>query len=276
MIKIMITCRNRLSITQKCIQALQQHSTIEHQIYIYDNQTNYLLDEHFRYFNKLYTKKIISQVTFTTDESTFGAFSKAVASNLFGHQHECDPLKDNYDFLVMLDNDIIVTPKWDLYLKVAWDHVKKNKLNDIKVIGQLPGGVKRKKEEIKITEDMHGKCGSLGGSGLWSIRTNFFREIGFLNLKDLVGQSKQHDIKYWGLLEKSTNGRPYIMGLNKKLGIHCGSIVGSVCNRLTANKNDKNKNELIKFVEPEERISKMNFNEFYETIVNDKTLHDDW
>ncbi len=47
MYKIMLTVRNRLSVTKKAIHALKYHSKIPHQIYIYDNLTNYKLDEHF-------------------------------------------------------------------------------------------------------------------------------------------------------------------------------------------------------------------------------------
>jgi hypothetical protein len=276
MVKIFLTVRNRLAITKKCIEALRRHSKIPHQIYVYDNQTNHLIDEHFKYFCKLYTKKIISQVTFTTDESNFNAFSKASTCNFFGQQHEMDPKKDSYEFLVMLDNDIIVTPGWDEKLKLAWDHVKKNKMNDIKVIGQRPGGIKQvTKEPIKIG-DMVGRQGKLGGSGLWSVRTNFFKDVGFLPLKQLVGHDKRHDQIYWRLLAVSTNNKPYIMGLNEKLGIHCGKQAGSVCNRLTRNRGKSDRFEMIKFEDAEENISKLTFEEFYKIIHDDKALLGDW
>jgi hypothetical protein len=86
MIKICITVRNRLAITKKCLEAIKRHSILSHQIYVYDNNTDYLLNEHFKYFQKLYKKREISQITFTTIESTFNAFSKAVAFNIFGKQ----------------------------------------------------------------------------------------------------------------------------------------------------------------------------------------------
>ena len=275
MIKIFLTVRNRLAITKKCIYALKEHSTIAHQIYVYDNQTNYLLDEHFKYFQKLYVKKYISQITFGTDESNFYAFSKASACNFFGLQHEQDPKKDTYDFLVMLDNDIIVTPKWDAKLHAAWKHVVKNQMSNVKVIGQLPGGIKRKGEVLDIA-DMKGRIGKLGGSGLWSVKPDFFRDVGFLDLKQLIGHDKKHDQLYWQALEQSTNGKPYILGLNQKLGIHCGNQAGSVCNKLTQYKNDKNKLEKIKFIDPEEKINSITFENFFKQISNDKKLLNAW
>jgi hypothetical protein len=275
MIKIFLTVRNRLAITKKCVQALKEHSSIKHQIYVYNNATNFLLEEHFKYFYKLFNKKLISQVTFTTEDSTFNAFSKAAACNYFGKQHEEDPNKDSYNFLVMLDNDIIVTPGWDAKLHEAWKYVVKHKMIDIKVIAQLPGGIKYKKETVDIGK-MRGSIGKLGGSGLWSVRPNFFRDVGYLDLTRLVGQDKKHDQMYWLLMDRAAKGRPYIMGLDQKLGIHCGRQAGSVCNRLTRHRGKKDKYDMIKFPQSEKRIASVDFKTFFEEIYDDKKLLRDW
>ena len=276
MIKIFISVRNRLAITKKCIEALILHSKLEHRIYIYDNASNHRLKDHFDFFHELYSKNIISQITFTTVNSTFGAFSKAATSNFFGLQHEQDPHKDKYDFVVMLDNDILVTPGWDKHLKVAWDWVNGKKLKHVKVIGQLPGGIKSKSAKQPISENMFGRFGTLGGSGLWSVKTNFYRTVGYLDLKSLVGFDKKHDQQYWRLLQKSSPGKQYIMGISKKLGIHCGKQAGSVCNRLTRNKNNPKKLDMIKFENAEKNIDSLSFEDFYKLIVNDKVLIGNW
>jgi hypothetical protein len=271
MIKICITVRNRLAITKKCLEAIKRHSILPHQIYIYDNNTNYLLNEHFKYFQKLYKKREISQITFTTIESTFNAFSKAVTFNLFGRQHEEDPQKDSYDFLLLLDNDIIVTPGYDQKLSAVWKYMEKKKMKDIKIVGQSPGGIKGKEKIEHIIGKMKGRKGKLGGSGLWAFRNNFFRDIGFLDLKSLVGHNKKHDQQYWHKCEKATNGEPYIFALHEKLGIHCGRVAGSVCNKLTSNKNAN-----INFEAAEKEIDNTDFDTFYEKIVNDKYLIGNW
>jgi len=49
MIKICLTVRNRLALTKKCLLSLKKHSVVPHQIYVYDNLTNYKLDEHFEF-----------------------------------------------------------------------------------------------------------------------------------------------------------------------------------------------------------------------------------
>jgi len=107
MIKIFMTVRNRLAITKKAIYALKKHSKLPYQLFVYDNATNYRIKEHFSYFLKLYQKGQIAQITFTTTDSTFNAFSKASTCNFFGQQHEEDPKKYTYDFILMIDNDII-------------------------------------------------------------------------------------------------------------------------------------------------------------------------
>lgn len=276
MIKIFLTVRNRFGITVKCLEAIKRHTTTPYQIYIYNNQTNYLLDEHFKYFHKLFAKGLITQLTFNTDASTFNAFSKATTCNMFGLQHEQDPEKANCDFLLMMDNDIILTPGWDQYIKRAWTYVRKNKLNYIKVIGQLPGGIKSKKEEHPIAKDLMGRAGVLGGSGLWSVRTNFFTDVGLLPLHQLVGQNKRHDQLYWQLLGKASGGKPYIMGLNQKLGIHCGKMAGSVCNALTRQRGKKKDLNQICFKEGDDNIRSMDFDTFYATIQENKKLIADW
>lgn len=278
MYKIFTTVRNRLAITTKFITALRKHSTIPYQLYVYDNSTSYKIKEHFMYFSLLYEKNLITQYTANTNDSTFNAFSKAVACNQFGLNHEQDPNKDSYDFLLFIDNDIIVTPSFDKILKNSWDYVNKKGLTNIKVIGQLPGGIKSKTIFPEKIAGVTAKTGKFGGSGFWSVRSNFFKDVGYLDIKPLIGHNKKHDQNYWIKLEHATKGKDYILGLDCKLGIHTGSMCGSVCNTLTKNKNIKHKNveNLIKFEEVEDVIDSMTFNEFYNKIINNKEMYNNW
>jgi hypothetical protein len=274
-----MTVRNRLAITKKAIKAIHKHTVMPYQLYVYNNQTNYKIDEHFEYFSTLYKLGRVTQVTFNTDASTFNAFSKATACNMFGKQHQQDPDRNKYLFLLIMDNDIILMPGWDKHLKNAWKHLIQKKLTDrIKVIGQTPGGIKGKKEKIMQGDKLLGRVGTLGGSGLWSVRPNFFEDVGFLDLKLLVGQNKRHDQLYWRMLSKASGNRPYILALHEKLGIHCGKMCGSICNRLTRNrsKSEAEKLELIKFEKAEERIEALSFDEFKKLIYNDNALKSDW
>lgn len=286
MYKIFLSCRNRLAITTKCITSIRRFSKLPHQIYVYDNLTNHKIQEHFVYFSLLYERGIIAQYTVNTKASTFGAFSKAISCNQFGMNHEQDPEKDKVDFLVFLDNDcIIVQDGWDQIIKNAWDDVIRNGMKDIKVIGQLPGGIMKKKELTQLIGGMKAKTGTSGGSGFWTVKNNFFKEIGYLDVKPLIGHDKKHDQNYWSKLARATNNRDYILGIEKKIVVHTGSIAGSVCNTLTRNNKNLHKkgkvvntnvNELIKFDHAEKEIDSMTFDQFLEKIKNNQSMIGDW
>lgn len=279
MIKIFMTVRNRLAITKKAIQAIEKHTELPYQLYVYNNQTNYKVEDHWKFFNELYQQGRVTQVTFNTDESTFNAFSKAASWNMFGLQHEMDPQKNKYDFLLCLDNDVLVLPKWDLRVKTTWDYISKNKMKNIKIVGSLPGGIKHRVSTVNIIyEKLWGRLGRLGGSGFWTVRPNFFTDVGFLPIQQLVGHNKKHDQLTWVMCEKATGGREYILGMNPKLAIHVGSKVGSVCNRLTRNIRMKKEQKLnsIKFEQQEETIEAISFDDFYNACINDEQLIRGW
>jgi len=277
MIKLFITVRNRLEITKKCIEALERHSSMPHDIYLYDNSTNYRVREHFEFAYNLYKCGLIAQYTFNTDRSTFGAFSKAVSCNQFGQHHLMDPKWKSYEFLTILDNDIIVLPGWDHIIKNAWNDVKKYGMDkEIKIIGQSPGGIRGSRVKDKKFAGFDARLGKLGGSGFWSIKTDFFRDVGYLNIAKLVGLDKRHDQHYWSLLEKVNKGKPYILGLNTKLCIHCGKFAGSICNILSKHRGQKNKSDKIKFEDADKKIENMSFDEFMKNIQNDDSLVKDW
>ena len=263
MIKIGITVRNRLGITKKCIEAILQHSTIPHQIYIYDNLTDYKLENHFAFYHTLLRKKLITQVTFNTADSCYNAFSKAISLNQFGLNHEQDPEKDKCEMLVTLDNDVIVMPGWDEILRRAWIDVARWNIPNVYVIGQKTGGAvkygKWLEKEISGYKAYHGK---LGGSCLWSSRSNFYKQVGLLDPKPLVGFNKKHDQHYWVKMETLSNGQPYILGLDAPLFLYGGDMAGSVCN-IIGFSNAPHKLKQVQYQKQDEFIEALSFKEFY-------------
>lgn len=276
MIKICLTVRNRLAITKKCIEALKKHSTLDHQIYVYDNLTNYRIKEHHEYFYNLLKHGLVSQVTFNTQSSTFNAFSKAVSSNQFGCNHMMDPNWPKYEFLTFLDNDIIVLPNWDKKILSAWNYINTKKLNNVHIVGQCPGGITKRKALPDKVNGITLKIGKQSGSGFWNVRTSFFKDIGYLDLKKLVGHDKRHDSSYWQIMEKVNNGKEYIIGLEDLLCIHCGGLAGSICNTLTRNRDNNQRYELIKFKDAEEKIEKTSFQDFIKQITTNNSLRNSW
>lgn len=279
MIKIFLTVRNRLAITKKCIEAIERHTTLPYQLYVYNNQTNHRVKEHWNYFMGLYNEGRIAQVTFNTDESTFNAFSKATSWNAFGLQHEMDPQREKFDFLTCIDNDVLVLKKWDLRVKATWDFIKKTKRKNIKIVGSLPGGIKNRVETIHVVQDkLWGRLGRLGGSGFWNVRPNYFTDVGFLPIPPLVGHAKKHDQLTWTMCSRVTKGDAYILGMKPKLAIHVGRFCGSVCNRLTrgANLPKKQKLDNIKFDEQEKKIDAQTFDEFFDSCMKNERLLREW
>ena len=269
MIKIGITVRNRFAITVKCLEALKIHSTIPHQIYIYDNLTDYRLNDHFDFYNKLLAKKMITQVTFNTSESCYGAFSKAISLNQFGLNHEMDPDKNKCDMLVTLDNDIILMPNWDQILLNTLRIIDAYKIPYIYTITQYLGGaVKYGKWLDQDFGEYKGYHGKLGGSCLWASRSNFYKEVGYLDPKPLQGFNKKHDQHYWQLMETLSNGQPYILGLDAPLLLRGGPIAGSVCNKIGFS-NSPQKLKEIQYREQDKLIESQTFNEFYSRLYKD-------
>lgn len=267
MIKVFLTIRNRLGITKKCIFALFKNTTRPLRVHIYDNLTNFQIREHFEYAYNLYKHKLISSYNFNTEESTFGAFSKAVASNQFGFLHMMDPYKNNYDFLLILDNDVIVYPGWDNIIFNVWNFIKEKGMDHIKIVTQYPGGTKSRVGigEIDGFELFEGK---FGGSDFWCVKPDFFDEVGFLDIRNLKKKNKGHDIQYWKLLDKASGGRPYTVCVKAKICFNCGAICGSVCNELTRNMNRPAEHieKLISFEEVDKQIESMSFDEFMNKI----------
>ncbi len=261
MIKIALFVRNRLGVTKKCIEALKKFTQIPYKLYVYDNLTDYRIQDHFTYFMKLYEDGDITQITFNTRGSTFNAFSKVVATNQFAKLHMEDPDKDKCEYLLMLDNDIIVMPGWDQKFKIAWENVKlEGRHREIKVITQNPGGV-MKRVPHKNVGDIKCEIGQQGGSGFWSVLPNFYGDVGLIPIRQMVGRNKGHDIFYWRLLAQASKGKPYILALNEKMAYHVGHFAGSICNKLHSGQ------RTVKYPEKDKMIEDMNFDKFIETIV---------
>ena len=259
-----------MAITKKCIEALERFSTLEHHIYVYDNLTTHKLWEHADYFARLLESKVISQVTFNSADSTFNAFSKIVSCNQFGRSHEEDPRKDEYKYLMIMDNDIIVKPGWDIIFKEAWSYVNKSPLlrKHIKIISQLPGGfLQCKRYSRKIASYEAYTC--IGGaSSFWSIRSNFFRDVGFLDIKESIGQSKFHDFKYREILDRNNKDAKigYGLALDAPMAFHVGGIYGSICDMLHIGNGDRIKG--AEFKEDERVVSSLTLDDLIDKYAN--------
>jgi hypothetical protein len=154
---------------------------------------------------------------------------------------------------------MLLLPDWDTTVKQTWHEINNLDFGHVKVVQQLKhGGIKNVEPQARQFAGNKCRIGKLGGSGFWSVRPNFFEDVGFLDIKDLVGRSKKHDQDYWILMDRKAKGKPYNLGINKYLILHCGKFAGSVCNRLT-----RNPGANISFAEGDRNIESMSFEEFY-------------
>jgi len=267
MIKVCITVRNRLAITKKCIESLLKFSVYPLSIHIYDNLTNYRFNEHLEYYMNLYTDCLIDKFVINSQQSTFSCFSKAVAFNDFGFNHNQDPDKDKVQFLLLIDNDMLVKPQWDVYVNIIMQRIKDDpQFQNIHIVTQEPGGVTDKKRSIEINGI---KCwfGTHGGSGFWCLRPTFFDDIGFLDLKLVQGINKKHDQNYWKKIGHKIRGNEYSLSIEKPLALHTGPLFsGSVCNELTKNGKD---HDGIKFENLDKSLEEISFMDFYEKIKDE-------
>ena len=265
MIKICITVRNRLAVTKKCIESIHKHTTQPFQIYVYDNLTSHRFKDHIDYYTKQFRHNIISKFIINSDSSTYNCFSKVCAFNEFGFDHEQDPDKDGIDFLVLLDNDMILTPAWNEKAFAVINGLSNHE--NIHIVTQCPGGVSDRKESITVNGI---KCdvGVHGGSGFWILKPTFFREIGYLDCNLVKGLNKKHDQNYWRKIEKVTNGKKYALAIHHIMALHTGPVYsGSVCNILTKDKMDfKN----IRLEEEDKNIENMDFDTFYNEIKDNE------
>ncbi|KKK73581.1 hypothetical protein LCGC14_2892410, partial [marine sediment metagenome] len=192
-----------------------------------------------------------------------GAFSKVVASNMFADQHKGDPKGGECDYIVCLDNDMIVTPGWDSRVNLIWRAVidKPRVLGNTKIIGQI-GIMSKQQTLVDIGENERVVIGKKGGSGFWVVLPNFFEEWGRLNIRHFIGKHKGYDGAYWAQIEKTHSG-VYTAGIDgRPLVYHCGDMVGSVCLRLEEGQVPTS--EIAQ--RADEQLGRMDFAEFYEMV----------
>lgn len=267
MIKILVTVRNRLAITKKCIESIKLNTTSSFQLFVYDNLSSYRFRQHIDYYVRMFQQGIITKFVINSKQSTFDCFSKVCSFNEFGFDHEQDPNKDDVDFLLLLDNDMILTPGWDKYALKAINHVKEN-MSNIHIITQFPGGVTdRNVDELELIDNMKCQIGTNGGSGFWILRPTFFRDIGFLDCSLVQGLTKKHDQNYWEKISHKVRGKKFSLTIPKIMSLHTGSITGSICNQLTK---EPGNTDNIRFVDKDQEIDNMSFIDFYNQIKDRK------
>lgn len=261
----MFTVRNRFQLTKYTLEQLFKSVDFDKwrmDIFLYDNLSEFDMEERGAWYGKLLKEKWLTQVTFNTAASTDKAFSKAAANNQFADLHMNSLNRKKIKYLIMMDNDMLCFPGWLDVFDKAWDDIKSvpTLKDEIVVVTQYPGGVMGR-EIVQINGTNYHR-GTSGGSGLWVVKNNFYHKIGKLNLGPLVGKNKAHDQRYWYRIQRKTGVYKYAIAVPCKKVLHLGGIVGSVCNSLHKNGGrnldqiEKGFEERIKGLTPEQVAEK--------------------
>jgi hypothetical protein len=259
-LNVCITVRDRLYITQKCIESIMLNSNKFNKIniYIFDNYST-INEERTNYFFSLLKNNMISYYSYDTAESTGDVFPK---SSVFYRWITMMELNHNVlnlctktrltkinDFYLLIDNDMILMPKWSEYMISSNYHLKKFEKN-LHMLVPYPGGV----PEIYRKDNCNYKFNSIfnksdvieinmgrggGASGFWFCDYNQLLKLkwDFITMSKCYKKFKRHDTETWNMI-KMKNGNINYVGCVKTedpIALHMGGITGSVCNTL----NDK-------------------------------------
>lgn len=274
-IAVFMTVRNRLSLSEKCIEALYKNTSSDIHLFVFDNCTTHNIDGHFTYFSYLYKQGKLQKYVVNTLISTFNAFSKAMSFNEFGVYIESLPDKSIYDFLLCLDNDMILVEKdWDLIIKEAMEATSK-KIPTLEIWAQYPGGCSGHDYTIPIKgQDTTIRLGINSGSGFWCIKPDFFSRVGLIEPELLVGINKRHDIELWSKLNELHKGKPYVCAIKIPMALHFSYFNGKDLSICKPTRNDPSK-EIIHH-DVEKLVNSMSYEEFIEFIKKDEELFSQW
>lgn len=288
-LSVMIPARDRLILTEKCIDSIWKHSNLfqQIQIYVFDNKSD-LIPERFSLFNRLLKENRIQYYSYDTSESTMLCFGKAITFNRWIDMMKME--KDVYDhvpepkyrqvknYYLLLDNDFILGPKWDQYFISTCDYARKIEKN-CKFIVKLPGGIPsrhRNGPEYPMqnlfnndeTFMVKSACGG-GSSGMWFMDYKMLMDMRWDNeyIATVFNINKRHDTNSWNHIRRKFGASNYVIGLKAPeeypLCLHLGGQTGSVCNQLRRRTYDENKESIRK---AELHLRDMNCDEIFENF----------
>ena len=138
-LNVMISCRDRINLTQKTIESVHKYSTIFQKIRIFCFDNLSCLDsERLSIFQKLLKEGLIQYYSFDTSESLYNCFGKTISFQrwiqmmkdeiiiLNQHQKNIREKEKTFSeyYYLLLDNDMILCDKWDQYFVSAADCCK--------------------------------------------------------------------------------------------------------------------------------------------------------
>ena len=258
-LKVMMTCRERINLTEKTIQSIRDNSTIFENIsiYCYDNLSDLDNETRFQRFQMMLKNNLIQYYSYDTPSTLGNCFGKAVAyykwiqqikfEEQLGRLNKTDKSKTYY---LLIDNDMIVGPKWDQYFVSAASQCPESTYFLVKFPGGIPTIAQESSTKCQVTNlfskdvpekfnIVHANAG--GGSGFWFMTTQMLAKHvwGISEVNQTYKRFKRHDTTMWNTIRRLRGASTkYVTGVippdpEQPLVLHLGSVVGSMCNQLT-------------------------------------------
>ena len=304
-LNVCLVSRDRTILTTKCIESIHQNSKNFNKIniYLFDNLSINIKERSNKFFDLLEKEKIVFY-SYDTKISSSDCFPKAIAFRRFIEMMKLDAeiknLKKGIDkkettdiYYCLIDNDMILTEKWDEYFLSSIKFVKEHKTykNSINYIVKHPGGVlsRNVKETINIQNIVNIKDTSKislnfsfygGSSGFWfmdyeMLLKNFWPSEYFDRVR---GRYKRHDSTTWIKLKEKTK-ECFVVSVTPSrenpLVMHMGGIFGSMCIPLDFNngKGELNyKSKISEMTNNEQILDKMSVSDIINMYKNDSKV----
>lgn len=254
---VCLPCRDRLILTQKCIESIHMNfSRFDRiNIYVFDNLSD-SIPERFNLFSKLLSQNKIHYYSYDTIHSIYKCFPKAVIFNKFidmmsvSSEVNKDPMIKNY--YMLSDNDMLYGPNVDDYF-ISGLHFIENSYPHIRFLVKAPGGIPKVARQQGLTININSMYNNRkfktiisatgGGGGFWFMNFKMLSSLKW-NLNELIqtkNKFKMHDVITWKKIKKEQGSTAHVAGIcpinpdKNPLVLHLGSKLGSICNSLTSN-----------------------------------------
>jgi len=285
-LSVVIPVRDRMILTSKCIESIWRNTTKfdKINIYIFDNKSD-LTEDRVSYFYKLLQNSLICHYSYDTDVSVYRSFGKGIIFQrwigMMNAEEELyktvkDPDHQYVHYYALIDNDMIMGPKWDELFISAIENVR-YKEKDLRYLIKSPGGVEphhrkhvynvvNKFDDVTKFDIVMGNYG--GGSGFWFMDYGMLNKVKWSNkeLQYIYQKNKRHDSTTWKLITHKYGDIIFNAGVispypqeENPLIIHAGGYIGSICNKL--NKDEYTKEEKLKIAKAEEEFLDMSIDE---------------
>ncbi len=283
---VCIPCRDRIILTQKCIESIWETTKLFNEIFIYvfDNKSD-LDGERFIVFQNLLKNNQIQYYSYDTSHTMFNCFGKSVVfqrwiemmkiqKEVRDHQHMD---KEFQHYYMLVDNDFIFGLNWDSYFITTADNIKIYN-PETHFIVKYPSGIHAKTidttNSVTLNNNFNNRSFKIyfsskaGSSGMWFMTYEMLELLkwNYYHFSETFNVNKRHDTGTWSIIQKEKGKINYVTAIippnDERLLIHLGGEVGSLCNKLQSNQYNEEFKKYLK--EKEKELAKMNVYQIFE------------